>query len=598
MDGGGKSDAGPAPGAPRPVAAESPVAPNTPVAPVGLGDPPSIWDRGAWAVLGTMLVLLLHGAWRVGPTVDEHFYAASGRLYWTEGDFALNREHPPLVKLLAGLPLVLAPGIEADEHDRDRINYPASFFYQRNAEDLDRNLFLARLPICLVTLGAAFALHRFARRAFGPRAALVGLSLFALNPNVLAHGCLAALDSGLMAFALLAVLGVLRMLEEPKGTTVLGAGVALGLANLAKFTALLLGPFTLVLALLAAWRARSPRPLGAAALALLCALSVFAAGYGFEAKSLNEAWGDARYVTEVRDPETGASEKRIFTQGWIDTLVRGTFGEARPVPLLTAFKGVDYQAEHAAEGHDTVFRGRVYGKADFAAGNPVPSYYLTVLGVKNPVAALVLFVLGLALCWRAGPGWSLLRGAALAGFPLLLLFVFSTSNALLGVKYVLPVFPFLALLGARVATVFPRAALALAAVALLESLWIHPHELMYYNLPAGGPSGGPAITVVGDDWGQGVRALGRFHAEHEAEIEAMGGLTYEPYTAGDLAAFGLGDAKPARGAVSGLLAVHLVHYHRQRQKYAALDGVEPFAVLDRSVLLFNLPSGEPPPWFP
>ena len=71
-----------------------------------------------------------------------------------------------------------------------------------------------------------------------------------------------------------------------------------------------------------------------------------------------------------------------------------------------------------------------------------------------------------------------------------------------------------------------------------------------YNLAAGGPTGGPEISVVGDDWGQDLRALGAYYAEHADKIEAVGGLHYDPYTAGDLAAFGIrtsqgGDDMPA-----------------------------------------------------
>ena len=47
-----------------------------------------------------------------------------------------------------------------------------------------------------------------------------------------------------------------------------------------------------------------------------------------------------------------------------------------------------------------------------------------------------------------------------------------------------------AVLAAGAVVRFPRAATLLAVVAVLESIWIHPHELMYYNAAAGGPRGG------------------------------------------------------------------------------------------------------------
>src|SRR6185436_262019 len=43
-----------------------------------------------------------------GPTFDEPAHLAAGYAYWTTGNFALNAEHPPLLKLLWAAPLVLS----------------------------------------------------------------------------------------------------------------------------------------------------------------------------------------------------------------------------------------------------------------------------------------------------------------------------------------------------------------------------------------------------------------------------------------------------------------------------------------------------------
>ena len=68
---------------------------------------------------------LVHLALRVGPTYDEHFYVAAGHAYLRDGDFALNREHPPLVKYLVGAPLFLLD-LDWPERWRDLIAYPAT----------------------------------------------------------------------------------------------------------------------------------------------------------------------------------------------------------------------------------------------------------------------------------------------------------------------------------------------------------------------------------------------------------------------------------------------------------------------------------------
>src|SRR5262245_31246709 len=200
----------------------------------------SPWKRLFGALLFAQAARLRHGAWRVGPTFDEHFYAAAGVAYWRDGALELNREHPPLLKLLAGLPLVLA-GAGYPAHALEARNFPVDFFYQRHAEDLDRNLFLARLPFCALTLATTVLVHRAARARFGERAALGAAALLALNPNVLAHGCLVSLDAGVTPFFFGAVLCFEAALRTATWAQRLGAAALFGLAHLAKFTALVLG---------------------------------------------------------------------------------------------------------------------------------------------------------------------------------------------------------------------------------------------------------------------------------------------------------------------------------------------------------------------
>lgn len=676
--------------------------------------------RLALLVLAVVGGLLLDGAWRVGPTFDEHFYVATGYAYLQEGEFALNREHPPLAKLLCGLPLLLAGDVRFPEHWRDQVSYPTTFFYQLNAEHLRRNLFLARLPFCLLTLVLGWAVFATARRLASPRAGLVALLLFGLNPSVLAHGRLAALDMAVTVFLFLSAVAWLRALEDFTWRRQLAAAVLFGLANLAKFTALVLAPFFALSALVAAARARSLVPLRTFALTALGGLSVFAAGYGFEAKSVNEAWSEPQYVVEHRDPPvhdvrpadlaavareegmgpdearllarapaldgaiellgqvlatrgvsdaltrsalvalrevrlaSAADRKRafaavleaalargedgdtadhgrealelsvlgdladlrfeslegfrawyaqnrdldwnrmIFTQGWIEALARGLFGDARPIPLFTALKGIDYQLYHGSFGHGSYFRGQtLLPLRDFRDGNPYPEFYAWVLAIKNPLAWLALVLLGIGLAVVPAPGWTLQRALVFLVLPLALFALFSKGNALLGVRYLLPTFPFLAVLGGRVATRWPRAALALALVAILEWIWIHPHELMYYNAAAGGPEGGPRISVVGDDWGQDVDALGRFYERWKPEIEAAGGLHYDPYTAGDLAVFGLEAAHPVEGPVEGIVAVNAVNYYREQHEYGWLADYEPFLRIGWSVWVYD--TRVPPP---
>jgi hypothetical protein len=297
-------------------------------------------------------------------------------------------------------------------------------------------------------------------------------------------------------------------------------------------------------------------------------------------------------------------DRTIFTRRWIARPLRALFGDERPIPLFSALKGFDYQLRHGNLGHGTYYRGAVLDEADFRDGNPHKLYYLDLLALKHPLAWLVAVLAGVgvlvAAALRGNGRPTPLQCAALLGAPALLLVVFSMGKTLMGVRYVLPALPFLALAGGALALRLPRAAPALAAVAALSGNWVHPHQLMFYGALAGGPDRGPAKSVMGDDWGQGLRAFGRFVERHRQAIENAGGLHFEPYHEGDPGAFGLSGTRPVVGRPEGIVAVHALSYYRDadplragQRKYAWLDDYVPFARVDRSIYVFDTRGGPP-----
>ena len=79
-----------------------------------------------------------------------------------------------------------------------------------------------------------------ARRAHGEAAAWVAAVAISCVPAVLGHGGLATTDVPFTATFLLALLALLRWIEEPTRGRAIAAGVALGLAEATKYSALVL----------------------------------------------------------------------------------------------------------------------------------------------------------------------------------------------------------------------------------------------------------------------------------------------------------------------------------------------------------------------
>src|SRR5437868_10685576 len=95
------------------------------------------------AILALQLVLSIR---RETQTWDEHCHIFAGYSYWTRGDFGMNPEHPPLIKLLASSPL-LGMSLKAPAHPKifskeEDFTTSAQFVY---GNDADKILFRARM---------------------------------------------------------------------------------------------------------------------------------------------------------------------------------------------------------------------------------------------------------------------------------------------------------------------------------------------------------------------------------------------------------------------------------------------------------------------
>jgi hypothetical protein len=191
-------------------------------------------------------------------------------------------------------------------------------------------------------------------------------------------------------------------------------------------------------------------------------------------------------------------------------------------------------ADHNAGGHSSYLMGIRSDKGWWY-------YFPVVFAVKSTIAALAatLLLLAAALWQAARRQWISPMAMGLA-IPPLLYFVFSmTSGINIGMRHILPVYPFLyvgtAALLSRLAV--HRAAryamLALAALQIAECARITPDYLAFFNELAGGPGRGPEYLVDSNiDWGQDVKKLVHWldaHGTRRARIYYFGNAQMRYY---------------------------------------------------------------------
>lgn len=466
-------------------------------------------------LLAAFALLCVHGLVWDSPTVDEFAHLPAGYYYLKTGDFRLFALNPPLVKVLSALPLLaLSPAVDTGARIEHTGWYPWVFgtdFMERNRANYDGIFLFGRLPVVALGLFGGWLVYRWARDLHGNLAGLVALALYAFCPSVVAHAHLATVDVGAATFTLLALYTFERWLRQPTPGRLAACGLALGLAQLSKLTALLLYPVLLLLALLAWLRppaaggqageqdqAAAPALAGAApgralapfrrlaglAAVFLVSVAVIEAGYLFQGVG-----------TPLADLHL---ESRSLAR--LAAALPGSF----PSPLPASYvKGLDGLQLINEQGE---FPGYLFGRW---SSRGWASYYLVALLFKTPLP----FLLALLAAPFAPPRHRTEERAV--WLPLLLLLVaFSLLSRIdYGIRYILPALPLAAIYASRLVPwiaargrALRAAGLALLAAYPLSILLATPDTLAYFNLLAGGR--GERILLDSNlDWGQGLKRL-------------------------------------------------------------------------------------------
>lgn len=462
-------------------------------------------------------------------TMDELAHLPAGYSYVSQKDMRLNPEHPPLIKDLAGFPLLFIEGINFPSEAkswREDVNgqwdFGAELLY-KSRNPVDKMMFWGRIPmiIILVLLGAG--VFYWTKKLFGNKAALLSVFLFSFSPTFLAHGRLVTTDLGAAAGTVLATYFFLKLLENYSLKKLIASGLALGLAELAKFSLILLLPFFLILLLLKAIAKSSDFRVFLKTFGryLLVFAAVVFIGYCL-------VWVVYQFHTWNYPPEKQASDTDFILASFNNPLLRDATVWMADKPLLRPaaqyLLGLWMVFQRASGGNTTYFWGEV-------SASGWKTYFPSVYMLKEPISFHILSLIALfyALSIIKRPAllrlttrlksWSDKNTAVLA----MLLFIFIywgvslKSNLNIGVRHLLPVFPFTIILVSGIISKWlnpPRLKVKTAFILLLL-LWqaytifaVYPHFLSYFNEIAGGPKNGYFYTVDSNlDWGQDLRRL-------------------------------------------------------------------------------------------
>lgn len=484
------------------------------------------------ALFITMSITLLESSVQENQTIDEGVHIMAGFSYLKTGDFRMNREHPPLIKILAAAPLLLTPATidtEAEEwKNADQWGMAQHFLY-KNTVDADSILLLGRTPIMLLTLLLGALIFLWTKKIFGMTAGLFALTLYTFDPNFIAHGKYITTDIGAaLAFAL-TLYTLARWIKKPTLNRLALFALCFGLAQVTKFSAILLLPLVSIIELIWLLWQKEYRRIPKRFLQIFAAMII----------------GTLAMVTLAYLPAINHIATNLST----GSLTGEHFGVRLPYFHIYT-DGLLEVIGHSAGGHGAYLLGT------FSETGGWWNYFPITFLVKTPAPTLVLFLIALVILTlfrrqtsdrldeeHMNTSIDLLIAVTI---PILYMLASMINNINLGWRHLTPIYPFLFLLAGGIVhfgenmtryehrtTLFkifntyrshlPQKELlsknrwknlwffttgGIVILTIISSLAISPFYISYFSEFIGGANNGYKYLLDSNlDWGQAVKGL-------------------------------------------------------------------------------------------
>ena len=370
-------------------------------------------------VIATLLICRADLAYN--QVFDEGAHIACGMEWLSHGKYTYETLHPPLARVATAI-LPYAAGARSQGHSDMAVEGTA--IINRDGR-YAHNLLLSRLGILPFFWLTCLLSYLFMLAYFSAWHGAISVFFLSFCPVVLAHSAVATTDAPLMATFLAAVLGFAIYLRSPTLPRALLASVCLGIACVTKFSAI---PFFVVTSAILVgqhmYRHREfLRPLRRLLFVGVCSLPILWAAYRFSYHPLFTP-ADTYPKAQVKLDAMSARNRSFLTKVNV------------PAPEL--FRGM-YLIKQNGDG--TLPRyGYLLGRL-YTGGNP--AFFPVALFIKTPIAMLLLCLAGVGIAWRfyrlkineeVVVLFSGLVGPLLVGV---------LGNMNIGLRHILPVYPFL-----------------------------------------------------------------------------------------------------------------------------------------------------------
>ncbi len=586
-------------------------------------------------LLLTMAIVAILSMRDESAIMDEVAHIPAGYSYLSQKDMRLNPEHPPLLKDLSAIPLLFIKArldSQGGADARQGINFPDEieawqdkvngqwdfgfkFLYQSN-NNADKIIFWSRIPMILILLILGIYIFQWTKELFGSKIALFALFLFTFSPTFIAHGRYVTTDVGAAAGFFIATYYFIKWLKKHTTKHLILAGISFGIAQLLKFSLILLVPYFGLLLLI--WiilnRKNFWQYIWKFILILIVGYIIVYPLYAFHVWN----YPTKKQISDIDFISSQFPLKPVHKAlAWM---------VEKPIlrPYAQYFLGLFMVFQRATGGNTNFFLGEVTNKGWHY-------YFPIVYAIKTPLTLHIFTILALLfIAWpyfaKATKGKQKCIKIIKKSFPELAMLIFLavywtssiTSNLNIGVRHILPTFPFVYILvSGQIKRIFdylkkikPSYAIKLIISILFaflifwygfSSLSIFPYYLTYFNELVGGSENGyKYVTDSNLDWGQDLKRLAQWTEERNIEkikVDYFGGGMPEYYLGNKFEKWwGERDPKEAQNswlAVSATFlqqgrAVPTKGWDQPTDYYMWLNEYEPVEIVGNSIFIFYI----------
>ncbi len=346
-----------------------------------------------------------------------------------------------------------------------------------------KRIWFSRLPTITFAVILGIFIFVWSKQLYGILGGIFSLFCYVFCPNIVAHARLATSDLYCCLFMFISLYAFRKYVEQKTMIHLLFLSVAVGVAQLTKQTALLLFPILFVLTILEVFHSSKSNPFHLKKrfvfhffLFVFVVVLIINLGYLFKGSFLSlrdyrewftsENTGVVTMLPAARDGAIIAS---------LDTV---------PIPLPRAyveafFIGKYYNA--TGEGH-----GPIYLLGELSQFGHW-YYFLVAFFLKTPISTIILIAVAIWMTIKSIPFSASTDEIALLVTAGTIFFFFSFFvTAQIGIRYILPVYPFLyVLLGKIISKTMTRLkkiiVAGLSIFLVFSFISYYPHYLSYFN---------------------------------------------------------------------------------------------------------------------